>query len=94
MNNSKLKESLLHKINYLIGVKKVNKSRLAEEMEVGRTTFYHYLDGTSDMPLSFFIKLCEHLEIELVLDESTGIDKAFNNLKKEIVNYIDCKVNL
>lgn len=92
MNNSMLMTSFLQKINRLIDLKKVNKSKLAEEMEIGRTTLYNYLEGTNDMPLSLFLKICERLDIEVMLDESTGLDKAFNTLKKEFVNYIDCKL--
>jgi len=89
MNNFALTTVFIQKINNLIDSKKVNKSKLADHLEVGRTTLYGYLDGSHDIPLSLFLKICEYLEIDLELNELTGVDKAFNSLKKELISYID-----
>ena len=87
------------KISDLIRKNKKTKIYVAEKLCTTRQTLDDYIKEKTSITVDKLYILAEIFNIHVSeffvddkIDESTGIDKAFNNLKKEIVNYIDERI--
>ena len=80
---------IIKEINDIIQFRKLNISDLAKELKVGRTTFYSYLTGKTDMPLSIFLDLCDKLHLDIKIEGTNHLDKAMIHFRKELKEYID-----
>ena len=60
-----MKKEILNKINYEIEFNFINKTELAKQLNISRTTLWRYLENKKDIPLETFLKICEVLEIKL-----------------------------
>ena len=62
-----MKKEILNKINYEIEFNFINKTDLAKELNISRTTLWRYLENKKDIPLETFLKICEVLELEIII---------------------------
>jgi DNA-binding Xre family transcriptional regulator len=62
-----MKKEILNKINYEIEFNFINKTDLANELNISRTTLWRYLENKKDIPLETFLKICEVMEIEIII---------------------------
>ena len=64
-----MKKEILNKINYEIEFNFINKTDLAKQLNISRTTLWRYLENKKDIPLETFLKICEVLEIKLTFQK-------------------------
>jgi DNA-binding Xre family transcriptional regulator len=62
-----MKKEILNKINYEIEFNFINKTDLAKQLNISRTTLWRYLENKKDIPLETFLKICEVLELEIII---------------------------
>jgi DNA-binding Xre family transcriptional regulator len=62
-----MKKEILNKINYEIEFNFINKTDLAKQLNISRTTLWRYLENKKDIPLETFLKICEVMEIEIII---------------------------
>ena len=62
-----MKKEILNKINYEIEFNFINKTELAKQLNISRTTLWRYLENKKDIPLETFLKICEVLELEIII---------------------------
>ena len=64
-----MKKEILNKINYEIEFNFINKTDLAKQLNISRTTLWRYLENKKDIPLETFLKICEVLELEITFQK-------------------------
>ena len=62
-----MKKEILNKINYEIEFNFINKTELAKQLNISRTTLWRYLENKKDIPLETFLKICEVIELEIII---------------------------
>ena len=45
----------------------IGKTELAKQLNISRTTLWRYLENKKDIPLETFLKICEVLELEVII---------------------------
>ena len=63
------KSTILTLIKIEIAIKKIDKTELAKQLNISRTTLWRYLENKKDTPLETFLKICEVLEIKLTFQK-------------------------
>lgn len=58
-----MEKSFLQIINDLIDEKKLDKEKIAVDLEVTRATFYNYLSGATKMPAEILKKVSNYLDV-------------------------------
>lgn len=61
-----MKRAILNKINQCIEIDCINKTDLAKQLNVSRTTLWRYLENKKDIPLEIFLDICRILEIKTI----------------------------
>ena len=61
------KSTILTLIKIEIAIKKIDKTELAKQLNISRTTLWRYLENKKDIPLETFLKICEVLELEITI---------------------------
>ena len=47
--------------------KNIGKAELAKAVGIGRTSLWRYLKGEKEITLGTFLKICEVLELEIII---------------------------
>ena len=63
------KSTILTLIKIEIAIKMIDKTDLAKQLNISRTTLWRYLENKKDIPLETFLKICEVLEIKLTFQK-------------------------
>lgn len=95
-----LKTGIGNKINALISKNKATKIFVAKELNITRQTLDDYINEKTSITVEKLYQLAklfdynvyEFFKGEKDITDEDGIDRAFNNLKNELKNYIDNKV--
>ena len=61
------KSTILTLIKIEIAIKMIDKTDLAKQLNISRTTLWRYLENKKDIPLETFLKICEVLELEIII---------------------------
>ena len=61
------KSTILTLIKIEIAIKMIDKTDLAKQLNISRTTLWRYLENKKDIPLETFLKICEVLELEITI---------------------------
>ena len=62
-----MKQTILTKITDRMTERNIGKTELAKQLNISRTTLWRYLENKKDIPLETFLKICEVLEIEIII---------------------------
>ena len=63
------KSTILTLIKIEIAIKMIDKTELAKQLNISRTTLWRYLENKKDIPLETFLNICEVLEIKLTFQK-------------------------
>ena len=61
------KSTILTLIKIEIAIKMIDKTEHAKQLNISRTTLWRYLENKKDIPLETFLKICEVLELEIII---------------------------
>ena len=61
------KSTILTLIKIEIAIKMIDKTDLAKQLNISRTTLWRYLENKKDIPLETFLKICEVIELEIII---------------------------
>lgn len=94
-----LKTGIGQRINLLISKNKVTKTKVAKHLKIARPTLDDYINEKTSITVDKLYELAQLLGVNIVdffTDDNSiikknpnGIDRAFENFKIEIKNYID-----
>lgn len=87
-----LVSDIIQNFNALIKERKLSKVEIAEKLGVSTVTIRSYLEEKTQIPLDVFLCFCEVLKIEISIKQERPIDRAFELLKKELINAVKQKV--
>ena len=62
-----MKTKILTQITDRMTERNIGKTELAKQLNISRTTLWRYLENKKDTPLETFLKICEVLEIKLII---------------------------
>ena len=62
-----MKQTILTQINARMTERNIGKTELAKQLNISRTTLWRYLENKKDIPLETFLKICEVLEMEIII---------------------------
>lgn len=62
-----MKQTILTKITDQMTERNIGKTDLAKQLNISRTTLWRYLENKKDIPLETFLKICEVMEIEIII---------------------------
>ena len=62
-----MKQTILTKITDRMTELNIGKTELAKQINISRTTLWRYLENKKDIPLETFLKICEVLELEIII---------------------------
>ena len=62
-----MKTKILTKITARMTDRNIGKTELAKQLNISRTTLWRYLENKKDIPLETFLKICEVMEIEIII---------------------------
>ena len=62
-----MKQTILTQITTRMTERNIGKTDLAKQLNISRTTLWRYLENKKDIPLETFLKICEVLEIEIII---------------------------
>ena len=61
------KSTILTLIKIEIAIKMIDKTDIAKKLNISRTTLWRYLENKKDIPLETFLKICEVMELEIII---------------------------
>ena len=61
------KSTILTLIKIEIAIKMIDKTDLAKQLNISRTTLWRYLENKKDIHLETFLKICEVIELEIII---------------------------
>ena len=62
-----MKIKILNQITTRMTEKNIGKTEIAKKLNISRTTLWRYLENKKDIPLETFLKICEVLELEIII---------------------------
>ena len=62
-----MKTKILTQITDRMTDRNIGKTDLAKQLNISRTTLWRYLENKKDIPLETFLKICEVLELEIII---------------------------
>ena len=62
-----MKQTILTQITARMTELNIGKTELAKQLNISRTTLWRYLENKKDIPLETFLKICEVLELEIII---------------------------
>ena len=62
-----MKQTILTQITARMTERNIGKTELAKQLNISRTTLWRYLENKKDIPLETFLKICEVLELEIII---------------------------
>ena len=62
-----MKTKILTQITDRMTERNIGKTDLAKQLNISRTTLWRYLENKKDTPLETFLKICEVLELEIII---------------------------
>ena len=62
-----MKTKILTQITDRMTERNIGKTELAKQLNISRTTLWRYLENKKDIPLETFLKICEVLELEIII---------------------------
>ena len=62
-----MKQTILTKITDRMTERNIGKTELAKQLNISRTTLWRYLENKKDIPLETFLKICEVIELEIII---------------------------
>lgn len=62
-----MKQTILTQITDRMTERNIGKTELAKQLNISRTTLWRYLENKKDIPLETFLKICEVLELEIII---------------------------
>ena len=62
-----MKQTILTQIIDRMTERNIGKTELAKQLNISRTTLWRYLENKKDIPLETFLKICEVMEIEIII---------------------------
>ena len=62
-----MKIKILNQITARMTERNIGKTDLAKQLNISRTTLWRYLENKKDIPLETFLKICEVLELEIII---------------------------
>ena len=63
-----MKTKILTQITARMTDRNIGKTELAKQLNISRTTLWRYLENKKDIPLETFLKICEVMEIEIIIN--------------------------
>ena len=62
-----MKTKILTTVTDRMTERNIGKTELAKQLNISRTTLWRYLENKKDIPLETFLKICEVLELEIII---------------------------
>ena len=62
-----MKQTILTQITARMTERNIGKTELAKQLNISRVTLWRYLENKKDIPLETFLKICEVLELEIII---------------------------
>ena len=62
-----MKTKILTQITDRMTERNIGKTDLAKQLNISRTTLWRYLENKKDIPLETFLKICEVIELEIII---------------------------
>lgn len=62
-----MKQAILTQITAQMTEKTIGKTELAKQLNISRTTLWRYIENKKDIHLETFLKICEVLELEIII---------------------------
>ena len=62
-----MKQTILTQITDRMTERNIGKTELAKQLNISRTTLWRYLENKKDIPLETFLKICEVIELEIII---------------------------
>ena len=62
-----MKNKILTQITDRMTDMNIGKTELAKQLNISRTTLWRYLENKKDIPLETFLKICEVIELEIII---------------------------
>ena len=62
-----MKIKILNQITTRMTEKNIGKTEISKTLNISRTTLWRYLENKKDIPLETFLKICEVLELEIII---------------------------
>jgi DNA-binding Xre family transcriptional regulator len=62
-----MKQTILTQITDRMTDRNIGKTEILKTLNISRTTLWRYLENKKDIPLETFLKICEVLELEIII---------------------------